>query len=708
MSTSRLLLPAFYYHDHFMEMIAFVQKIYGTVLGEDEQKFIKALEALDHGARCLYIRMVNRKTSVFNPELFRYAEIVDVSKSLRQLIDTGFTRNILEEDYALMLAAMGKAELLEMAPDAKRGWPKPRLAEHLLETLAFSEAVEARCAVDWVTPCHRRTVQFLLYLYFGRSENNLTVFALRDLGILRVNDREAFAARFEDGTEARASFYYAQALEDTDIPSLFARRDDFPTVETEFPRNLRDKLFHRIGQYFEKRKELDSAILAYECASGFSSRERLVRLLQSKGETERVEVLLDAMITIPEHDEELLFASDFYERKFGKKKVGVFTEILRQSECITVDEAFRGAAEDAALHLFKRQGWAGYHTENGLWLTLFGLAFWDVLFEHPDSLHSGFDRLPQSLRDRTFHRKFEVQVVEALADFREGRGWQRISKTLAAKWGAENPLVYWHEDMGLMLKQFIGAAPLRAIALILEKMTQDFLSMRDGFPDLLLIGVKDVRFVEIKAEGDQLRRSQLTRLLQLREAGFTADVYRVNYRVDPDQVYVVVDVETTGGRSGSDRVTEIGAVKIRGGEVIDEWQSLINPDRSIPGYITQLTGITNNMVRDAPRFADIADSLAKFMEGAVFAAHNVNFDHGFIAAEFRRVDRAFRPPKLCTCASMRRLYPGHKSYGLAALSDIYDIRLESHHRALHDARAAAELLKLVQRKRLATFTAGLR
>jgi len=88
------------------------------------------------------------------------------------------------------------------------------------------------------------------------------------------------------------------------------------------------------------------------------------------------------------------------------------------------------------------------------------------------------------------------------------------------------------------------------------------------------------------------------------------------------------------------------------------------------------------------------------MAGAVFVAHNVNFDHGFISSEFSRLEKPFRYPKLCTVASMRRHYPGHDSYGLAALTRAYDIRLDTHHRALADARAAAELLILVNEKRL--------
>lgn len=223
--------------------------------------------------------------------------------------------------------------------------------------------------------------------------------------------------------------------------------------------------------------------------------------------------------------------------------------------------------------------------------------------------------------------------------------------------------------------------------------------MRDGFPDLMTEFNGEVAFLEVKAEADAVRRNQLTRLRQLSSAGITAGIVRVDFRFDPDQEYIVVDIETTGSWSNGDRVTEIGAVKIRNHEIVGEWTSLINPQRSIPAAITRLTGITHDMVRDAPLFAEIADSFMQFMGDGIFVAHNVNFDYGFLSGEYERLERRFRFPKLCTCATMRRQFPGHKSYSLANLCDVYDIELKGHHRALCDARAAAHLLNLINGKR---------
>ena len=125
----------------------------------------------------------------------------------------------------------------------------------------------------------------------------------------------------------------------------------------------------------------------------------------------------------------------------------------------------------------------------------------------------------------------------------------------------------------------------------------------------------------------------------------------------------------------------------------------VNPQRAIPAKITQITGITNEMVRDAPIFAEVADSFMRFMGDGIFVAHNVNFDYGFISYEFERLDRRFRFPKLCTVAGMRRRYPGHKSYGLGKLCELYGIDLKTHHRALCDAKATGHLLNLINLKR---------
>ena len=159
--------------------------------------------------------------------------------------------------------------------------------------------------------------------------------------------------------------------------------------------------------------------------------------------------------------------------------------------------------------------------------------------------------------------------------------------------------------------------------------------------------------------------------------------------------FIVVDVETTGSSPrGGDRVTEVAAVAVEAGGVEDVFQSLVNPGRPIPSFITGLTGISNAMVADAPAFRDIADDLARVLEGRTFVAHNAVFDWGFLAMEFARADRAAALAgwPLCTVRLSRRLLAHLPRRNLDAVAWHYGITIESRHRALGDARATAQVL----------------
>jgi DNA polymerase III subunit epsilon len=158
--------------------------------------------------------------------------------------------------------------------------------------------------------------------------------------------------------------------------------------------------------------------------------------------------------------------------------------------------------------------------------------------------------------------------------------------------------------------------------------------------------------------------------------------------------YVVVDVETTGGSfKGGHRVTEVAAVRVDGaGRPIAEFGTLINPRRSIPPFISALTSITYDMVKDAPRFEDVATKLRDFLAGAVFVAHNASFDWRFLRDE---LDAAGADPLrgrvLCTVRLARRVVPEITHRSLDALQWFFGVENEARHRAYGDARATATI-----------------
>ncbi|MBS3804928.1 MAG: GIY-YIG nuclease family protein [Oleiphilaceae bacterium] len=151
--------------------------------------------------------------------------------------------------------------------------------------------------------------------------------------------------------------------------------------------------------------------------------------------------------------------------------------------------------------------------------------------------------------------------------------------------------------------------------------------------------------------------------------------------------FAFLDLETTGGSSTGDRITEIGIRFWRDGEVIGEWQTLVNPQTRISGFIENLTGISNALVADAPTFDMIADELREQLEGVIFVAHNARFDYGFVKSEFRRLGQAFSAPVLCTVKLSRHLYPEFRRHNMDALIERHGLAEVQRHRAMGDVSA---------------------
>lgn len=155
--------------------------------------------------------------------------------------------------------------------------------------------------------------------------------------------------------------------------------------------------------------------------------------------------------------------------------------------------------------------------------------------------------------------------------------------------------------------------------------------------------------------------------------------------------YVIVDIETTGGSPKSSKITEIAIYKHNGEEVIGEFVTLLNPEMVIPEFIVRLTGITNDMVKDKPRFFEVAKEIIEFTDGCIFVAHNVGFDYGIVRHEFRTLGFDYRRPHLCTVRASRYILPGMASYSLGKLSRSLGIEITDRHRAAGDALATVQL-----------------
>ena len=705
-------LPTFYYHSHFVEMMAFVEASYGHVLLAEHIAFLRDFERLPGDAQCLYVRLVNRKGNVFASNRLKYPELGDTQALVAILRDHGWLEQPSDAHFDELLRFLTRTELYEALSarfvGMRSSMKKADYVDFARANCTPADFVNHADLSRLVVQSRTQEVDFLMFLYFGRLQEGLARFTMRDLGIVRThNFRESFEPRFADREEALEHYYFEKRLARLRSTSASATEDlmdeacEWPEPVSPGAAALRDKLAYRLGRAAEKAGDTYGALRLFQAGESAQCMERSVRILFASGQKDEARRYLERCIDDPGSDEEWLFARDFYERKFGSKRTSAVTDVLRAAGTIDIDEAQSGSPERAVANYFERHGHLAFRVENALWRTFFGLYFWEELFAGGDAdLHSPFEFVPRNLTTGTFYDDNRAAIDAKLAMLDEPKSVVReLLRSSTAHYGTPNGVFRWRRSVIDALFALMDAERGDPLRQILVRFCRDYERSRYGYPDLMVIDDDGARFVEVKTEGDQLRRNQLLRLEQLQSAGFRADVVRIRWTLDPGQDYVVVDVETTGGRGEHHRVTEIGAVKVRDGEIVGRFSTLLNPQRAIPPGITRLTGITPAMVEDAPYFADIADEFEEFMQGSIFVAHNVEFDYGFISREFGRLGRKFRYPRLCTCASMRRLYPGQRSYSLAALTEAYDIPLPNHHRALCDAEAAAQLLLIVNEKR---------
>jgi DNA polymerase-3 subunit alpha (Gram-positive type) len=212
--------------------------------------------------------------------------------------------------------------------------------------------------------------------------------------------------------------------------------------------------------------------------------------------------------------------------------------------------------------------------------------------------------------------------------------------------------------------------------------------------------VKVVDFVmKISAPEPNLARMLVSDLVEtdsrLQLIDDTLELVQNDYerRAFAETDFVVFDLETTGAKAPPCRITEIGAYRVKNGKITDEYQTLVNPETTIPLFISQLTGITDSMVRNAPKFREVVHDFLDFIGDSVLVAHNAHFDMHFLNHEIGRIHTDYRVgnPSLCTVRLSRRLLPDVENHRLNTLANHYSVALVNHHRASDDAHATAHI-----------------
>jgi len=709
-------LPAKYYLAHFRELIEFVTSKCMHLLEPKHSEFISKINQLDEQSQCMLARVYSRKPYLVQAQSLNYEEITSPYQAIYTLKKAGILFEPNEQHYSQLLAHLTKPSLVELLSNYseqisfKKSAAKGALVDITREFFKARPQELAPLYSQYVINNRSDYYEYFEFLFAGKLSsgdvNHQNRFVMRDLGLTATREGHSESlSRFETLDEAQSNYLlnryrlaFKNITDESDYVAL-ASQVLVQAAHGAIAVVLKNKLLVRL---YKQLKTVDSELafsLLEGCVDDSEAQEIQIREQYRLGNKEWVKARLEAIIENPLTDDLLYFADDFLMRKFNKKTRSRLSAMLADTQCVLeIDELYRGEVEQGVNDYYTRQGMQVFNTENTLWQSLFGLVFWHELFvESPYPPCNEFDIYPQVLRLGNFYEAQQTQINERLAQCQTSQALLNlVCKNAAQYFEQPNGLFRWRSNLLEPLEALILNSPLEALIAHLAAMSKHYLQLKDGYPDLMVINNGQVHFEEVKAPGDKLRRNQLTTIDNLKNVGFTVHIAAVKWFVDPNRIYSVVDIETTGGLKGGNRITEIGIVKVQHGKVIDTWTSLVNPERHIPGFITSLTGISDSMVYSAPVFADIAKPLLDKLAGSIFVAHNVNFDYGFIKKECEMAGHFFKMPKMCTVVESRKAFKGLKSYSLGNLSAHFNLNLTSHHRALADATATAELLLLIQ------------
>ncbi|MDE0471503.1 MAG: hypothetical protein OXH57_06150, partial [Ekhidna sp.] len=366
----QITLPEKYYLDYFLYLLEFVQKHYDHILDEPEELFYADFKRLSEDAKCLYIRLSNRRGDFFRASKLGYTEIQNLDKAIEELSLRHFI-GVNESDDPSQLSIFTKDELLShfefLCPEQK----KPEMLQKLTE-----EDVEPVRQTEKIIELKRQeVVAFLKLLFFGNRRQKMTAFVIRDIGNVKLQrlDESKFTPWFQKREDALGVMHISQLksmvreLINAEMP-LGEFLNEMPWNEwLSYPRSKESayRLLLRVGAYFEKTQALEEALKYYEYVPRHPARERRIRIHERLGDPKSALQIANELIENPSAAAERTFATD-YLNKSGLRMNRSMTKRLRQAQVIEIKKTHQ-RVEAEVLCYFEEKGWQGIHSENFLW-----------------------------------------------------------------------------------------------------------------------------------------------------------------------------------------------------------------------------------------------------------------------------------------------------------------------------------------------------
>ncbi len=551
------ILQPRYYWTNFRYVLDLVRRLYSPLLTATETNFLDCFDALSLDAQCLYVRVSNRKGVFFRVNKLNYPEITDLAVALSELLGAGFLEPLHRQHQPLgrdVLDVFTKPDLLTylpLEPDESRSLQKLKkedVVQYVLDELDFGALVTGLTAQEAVVKVNFEVeVMLVKFLFFGNRGSDMTEFVMRDMGMMNFeqHDESKMTARFRTRKEVddkllisltNERFYQLKEAETPpqEVYDWFLNWNETRPNLATIAQPGYQKLVCRVGAYLERAKLPEQALVVYQLSDHVPARERRVRLLHKNGLTDEALALLDEIAVTPQNAEERYFAQDFREKILGtaakKRPRKATTRFLSDAESLSIPAAYRHHVEAGVMNHYLAEGQDAAFTENYPWRGLFGLVFWDVIYDtNVAAIHHPLQRAPSDFYLPDFYFRREELLKKCLTDLATKDDWRRhVGRTYNAKFGITNVLVDWNDELLGLVNQLIDLLDLAQLRLILLEMARNVREHTRGFPDLLVWnGAGDYSFVEVKSPTDHLGPQQLHWLEYFQTIGVRGKVVRV-------------------------------------------------------------------------------------------------------------------------------------------------------------------------------------
>lgn len=545
-------LPQGYYLENFNYLFDFVGTHYADILSVPEKQYLVGFSQLSAPAQKLYVRLTGRRGPWFRLDKLNYVEIPDIPLAVAELIDAGYLSliNSLDEPENL-LKLMTKSELVSWYAVADKRLSRLALDQWLVENMSLQALILA-VPFEIVEPLGIDVLQVLKLLFFGNLYQDFSEFVLRDLGITPFEQYQLDAAgRFFDARSILDTTITQYALSDKAMslieqgdaetlrhwmPALLAFRIEEPSLIRRHHR-----LLNRIGREFERYNDIEFAQEIYRHSEREPSRERQARILTKLGDIPGALSLCENIHIKPQSEAESEFALSFATRTAKKHKLNCdWIPSTNAIPIVTFDISVEPDADQRvemlAQQWFVKRGGDAHYVENALLPGLFGLYFWDVIFEDIKGVFfNPFQRGPSDLFTPNFMSLRKQQIEEKLAlmlDPAEEQSVNRcITQCLREKFGLANHFVNWSWLTEQLVDIALVRIPKADLAAIFKRLLTDLKNNRSGFPDLVVFPESGgYELIEVKGPGDKLQQNQIRWFNYFQQQGLPASVVNVSWQ----------------------------------------------------------------------------------------------------------------------------------------------------------------------------------